>query len=167
MNRRSFPLILSIFISFVLLAGGNAWAQQANLDAPLKKVTLPSKSWTFKTPEKKHQRIIHPIKIGQAVNIRVHTYDVPVSAKAFIEQVRVKIIQKPDYKGAEVQLVKPKDVKGKTWDTFNIRRKDEINQQIWAIKPAPNVVLMVIYTGAGAYYNEYHNDLMTLLKKLS
>jgi len=138
-----------------------------DLSGPLKKVKLPSKAWTFKEPEKPNQRIIHPIKIGQAVNIRIHTYDVPVSAKAFLEQVRVKIIQKADYKGAEVQLIKPEVVKGKTWDTFSIRRKDEINQQIWGIKASPNVVLMVIYTGAGDYFNEYYKDLETLIKKLS
>lgn len=167
MIRRSYLLIASFFLSVTILSPGIGWAQKADLDGPLKEVTLPNKNWTFKAPEKEHQRILHPIKIGQAVNIRVHTYDVPVSAKAFIEQVREKIIQKPDYKGAEVQLVKTETVNGKSWDIFNIRRKDEINQQIWAIKPSPSVVLMVIYTGAGGYYNEYHNDLMTLIKKLS
>ncbi len=139
----------------------------ANLDGPLSKCVVPNKNWSTKPPEKEHQRILHPTKIGQAVNIRCHTYDVPVSAKAFIEQVRLKIIEKPDYQGAEVQLIKPETIKGKTWDTFNIRRKDEINQKIFAIKTDPNVVMMVIYTGAGGYYNEYFNDLMSLMKKLS
>lgn len=138
-----------------------------DLKGPLKKCTEPNKNWTNKAPEKPNQRILHPTKIGQAVNIRCHTYDVPVSAKAFIEQVRLKIIEKPDYKGAEVQLVEPESIKGKTWDTFNIKRKDEINQKIFAIKTDPNTVLMVIYTGAGGYYNEYYNDLMKMMKKLA
>lgn len=164
--RRLSVFFLFIFLGVSLSALSHADAAP-DLEGPLKKCTVPNKKWTTKPPEKENQRILHPIKIGQAVNVRCHTYDVPVSAKAFIEQVRLKIIQKPDYKGAEVQLIKPETVKGKTWDTFNIRRKDEINQQIWAIKTSPNVVLMVIYTGAGDYYNEYHGDLMTLLKKMS
>ena len=159
-------LVLASFL-WISAPGFSRKGFAADLDGPLKKCNIPNKNWTTKPPEKQNQRILHPIKIGQAVNIRCHTYDVPVSAKAFIEQVRLKIIEKPDYQGAEVQLVTPETIKGKTWDTFNIRRKDEINQKIFAIKTDPNVVMMVIYTGAGGYYNEYFNDLMSLMKKLS
>lgn len=164
--RRS--ILLSAAVAMIVTFGAATVVQaKGDLDGPLNRVSLPNKSWTFKTPEKAHQRILHPIKIGQAVNIRVHTYDVPVSAKTFLDQVRVKIIQKPDYKGAEVQLIKPKSVGGKTWSVFNIRRKDEINQQIWGIKASPSVVLMVIYTGAGDYFKEYHSAMMKLIKQLS
>lgn len=159
-------LLFAFAVLAVFIFQGNLHADP-DLEGPLKKVKLPNKEWTFKEPEKENQRILHPVKIGQAVNVRVHTYDVPVSAKAFLEQVRLKIISKPDYEGAEVQLLKSEKVKGKEWDAFNIKRKDEINQQIWGIKTSSDVVLMVIYTGAGDYYQEYHKDLMKILEKLS
>jgi hypothetical protein len=79
----------------------------------------------------------------------------------------VKIIEKPDYKGAEVQSIQSEKVKGKTWENFTIKRKDEINQQIWGIKVGSDVVVMVIYTGAGDYYKEYYNDLKKVVEKLS
>jgi hypothetical protein len=160
--RFLFPVILVVlFLARGTLAGG------PNLEGPLKKVKLPNKDWTFKDPEKENQRILHPIKIGQAVNIRVHTYEVPVSAKEFLTQVRSKILEKPDYQGAEVQMIQSEQVKGKTWDNFNIKRKDEINQQIWGIKASSDVVVMVIYTGAGDYFKEYYDGLKKVLEKLS
>jgi hypothetical protein len=160
--RLIFPVIL-----FVLILAQGALQAAPDLEKPLKKVKLPNKEWTFKDPDKENQRILHPIKVGEAVNIRVHSYDVPVSAKAFLEQVRLKIIEKPDYQGAEVQLLKSETVKGKTWENFNIKRKDEINQQIWGIKFSSDVVVMVIYTGAGDYFKEYYDNLKKVLEKLS
>lgn len=144
-------------------------AQASPLTAPISKMTIPNKNWSTKAPTKTDgtQKIMYPTKIGQAVNVRAHTYEVPVSARAFVEQVRAKIIQKPDYEGAEVRLVEPMTVKGKTWDCFSIKRKDEINQKICANKTSKSVVFMIIYTGAGGYYDEYFKDYETLLKKAS
>jgi hypothetical protein len=163
--NKTFSLI--IFLMGTLVGTSSLYASP--LTAPVEAVALPSSKWVFQPPEQKDgtQKIMYPKETGQAVNVRVHTYDVPVSAKAFIEQVRANIIQKPDYQGAEVRLLESRQVNGESWDVFSIRRTDEINQEIWARKTSTNVVLMIIYTGAGDYYKQYHDDLMTVIKKAS
>jgi len=166
LNRFTLGMVKLIPLAMFLFA---ASVQASPLTQPIEKMGLPGKGWEYQPPTKKDgsQKIMNPTKTGQAVNVRIHTYDVPISATAFIEEVRLKIMKKPDYKGAEVKLVKTKKVKGKTWNVFGIRRKDEINQEIWARKVGKNIVLMIIYTGAGGYFQDYHGDLMTLVKRAS
>jgi len=165
--RKFFQIFILLLVLGSFTIPFSSKTQASSLTEPLTLCQLPDKKWTWKSPEKPNQKILHPVETGQAVNVRCHTYDVPISAKAFIDQVRSKIMEKPDYKGAAVGLVGPKKVKGKTWDVFDIKRKDEINQQIWARKPSKNVVLMIIYTGAGSYYNQFHNSFMKLIKGAS
>lgn len=135
----------------------------------LEKVTLPNNDWTWAKPEKdaNSSRIMYPKKTGQAVNLRIHSYEVPVSAKSFLEQVRTNIISKPDYQGAEVRLLINKTVDGTSWDVFEIKRKDEISQEIWGRKPNNNIVMMIIYTGAGSYFQEYYPQFTSFMTSIS
>lgn len=165
-KRFNFALTALFPMAFFLMISS---AEASSLTQPIESMKLPGKGWEYQPPTKKDgtQKIMNPVKTGQAVNVRIHTYGVPISAKAFAEEVRLKISKKPDYEGAQIDLLSTKTVKGKTWDVFSIRRKDEINQEIWARKTSNDVVLMIIYTGAGGYYQQYHNDLMELVKQAS
>jgi len=141
----------------------------APLTVPFEKVKLPNAEWTWGKPDKDASttRIMYPIKTGQAVNLRVHTYDVPVSAQSFLDQVRANLASRDDYKGAEIRLMTTQNVGGTTWDVFEVKRKDEISQEIWGRKTDPNVVLMLIYTGAGTYFKDYYPQFKDFVKTLS
>ncbi len=161
----SFFKRLSVLLAFHLLVLPQVYADA--LSAPLGKVKLPNKQWVWQSADKQDQKILHPEATGQAVNVRVHTYQVPISASGFMDQVRLEIIKKPDYEGASVSLVSSKKVKNQDWAFFSISRKDEIKQEIWARKSSDDVVLMMIYTGAGSYFQKYYEDFSKLLKNLS
>lgn len=170
MKKRKFKLLALLTISlslFTLCLTSISYA--GSRTEPVAKARIPNKKWVIATPKTQDgtRKVMHPEKTGQAVNIRLHSYEVPVSARAFIDQVRSNILKKPDYTGAEVRLVESKRVKKKDWEMFYIKRKDEISQEIWARKTSDNVVFMVIYTAAGDYFKVYHKDLMTLLKRAS
>jgi hypothetical protein len=161
------PLVGLAFTLILFMSQGVLHASP--LTKPLENTQLPNTGWTWENPQKDetNTKIMYPKKTGQAVNLRVHTYEVPVTAKSFLEQVRTNIMEKPDYQGAEIRLVTTKEVDGVSWDVFEIKRKDEINQEIWGRKTDSSVVLMLIYTGAGDYFKEYYSDLMTVLKRAS
>lgn len=161
-KRRS-VYFLVIGLYFILLP--RVYAD--DLSAPLEKVKLPNKQWVWQNTGKEDQKILHPEATGQAVNVRVHTYRVPISAEGFMGQVRLEIIKNPDYEGATISEVGSKKLKNQNWAFFNISRKDEIKQEIWARKSSDDVVLMVIYTGAGSYFQKYYEDCSKLLKNLS
>ena len=165
-KRRLFWLIL---IGGVLASSGGKVLHASPLTDPVEKAQLPNSNWTFERKEKTEgpAAIMYVKKTGQAVNLRVHTYDVPIASKAFLDQVRTKIMEKPDYAGAEVRIISSKEAGGKMWDVFYIKRKDDIAQEIWARKTDPNVVMMIIYTGAGGLYNDYYNDFSDWLAKSS
>ncbi len=164
--RRSFARPLGIIFPALILAAFSAAAFAAH---PVKDAKLPNDNWVWKKPEKDEPsaRTMYVKKTGEAVSIRIDTYEVPVSSKSFLDSVREKIMAKPDYAGAEIQLVTTKQVAGKVWDLFYIKRKDEINQEIWGRKTDPNTVFMIIYTGAGTYYQQYYNDFMDFMKQAS
>lgn len=132
----------------------------------VKNAKLPNGNWVWKAadPDEPDAKTMYVKKTGEAVSIRINSYDVPISAQRFLESVREKIMAKPDYAGAQVDLVNSKDVNGKTWSVFAIKRKDEINQEIWGRKMGGEAVFMVIFTGAGSYYNDYHGDLMEFIQ---
>ena len=144
-----------------------SWAKSPG--SAVENAQLPNGNWTWKKPdpEEPGAKTMFVKKTGEAVSIRINNYEVPISAQRFLESVREKIMAKPDYAGAEVQLVSSREVNGKTWNVFGIRRKDEINQEIWGRKIDGEAVFMVIFTGAGTYYDQYHSDLMSFLKASS
>lgn len=158
-----------LFVGLTLWMGLSQSAVASPLTEPLEKVKLPSSDWTWGKPDKDPNttRILYPTKTGQAVNVRAHTYEVPVSAKVFLDQVRGNLMSREDYQGAEIRLMTTQVVDGVTWDVFEVKRKDEINQEIWGRKPSSNVVFMIIYTGAGSYFKEYYDQFKGIMSSLS
>jgi hypothetical protein len=154
------------FLFFALLLFVPPVVSAKGGDDPLRSAKLPNGNWTWKSPDKDEPeaKTMYVKKTGEAVSIRINNYIVPISSAKFLESVREQIMLKPDYAGAEVQLVKDREVAGKTWDVFGIKRKDEINQEIWGRKVDGGGVFMVIYTGAGTYYTEYYSDFMTFIR---
>jgi len=158
------------FLSPVLMALLFAIPSKARADAdPVSKISLPNDGWTWKASDagEPNAKTMYVKKTGEAVSVRLNTFDVPISSNLFLTSVREKIMEKPDYAGAEVQMPVPKPMGGQTWDVFKIKRKDEINQEIWARKTGPGVVFMIIYTGAGDFYQQYYADFSKVLNQAS
>ena len=145
------------------LASGRAFA----VEAIVTNAQLPSDGWTWKAADKEEPdaRTMYVKKVGEQVSLRIQTYDVPITSAGFLEAVREQIMKKPDYQGANITTVGPMDFSGKSWDVFTIKRKDEINQQILGRKIDSDTVFMVIYTGAGSYYDTYYNDFKSFIGK--
>ncbi len=139
------------------------------LSEPVQKVKLPSDAWVWDKPDQEDGTVkeMYVKQLGPAVKLRLSTYEVPSSASEFVDEVRSKMIVKPNYVGAEVRLVETKPVEGQEWAAFSIRTKDRFDQEVWARKTDPNVVLMIMYTAANAYFNQYYADFMTLVKEYS
>lgn len=134
------------------------------------KLTLPSSSWVWDKDYSGDDTIAGMFvqKTGKAVNLRVNHYAYPDSAKQYLDAVRDKLMEKPEYKGGEFKLVERKMLGGKAWDYFKLKRKDNILQEIWSRKGDNGDMLFVMYTTAGDdLFNQYHEDFMVLLSQLN
>src|SRR5262245_9093560 len=159
-----------IFLSFMIATFSQAaWAATA-LRSIKSKFSLPNADWVWDSDYKQEGDKLFGMyveKLGQAVNFRVNHYEVPYTAKDFLEAVRVQLQKKPDYQGADFSPVTTREIKGKTWDLFKVKRKDGIQQELWNRKGETDTVLFVLYTADSAYFDQYYKDFSTLLKQAS
>jgi len=132
------------------------------------KFSLPSPEWAWDNEYKGEDALFGMIveKLGGAVNFRANYYEVNSPAASFLEDVRGQLKLKKDYEGARFDPVASKNVNGKTWATFQVARKDKIQQELWARKGETDVILFLFYTAAGKdNFDRYYPDVMTLIKQ--
>jgi hypothetical protein len=165
-NRLSFFLFLSF-----LMGLASSTASAATLLHNIKsKFSLPNSSWVWDSDYKKEGDKLFGMyveKLGQSVNFRVNYYEVPYSAKEFLEAVRAQLEKKPDYQGADFSPVTSREISGKKWDLFRVKRKDGIQQELWNRKGETDTVLFVLYTADGDYFDQYYKDFSTLMQQAS
>ena len=104
----------------------------------------------------------------KAVNVGLRVMKgVPIENQNFLDQVRTKAVEDPEVKGAEIGLIRSREIGGKTWNYFILKRKDEINQEFWARKLKPDEVFIVLYTAVGTYYDQYQPEFLKILETAS
>jgi hypothetical protein len=134
------------------------------------KVKLPSSNWTWDKEYTATDVLVgmYVTQAGRSVSIRANYYDYPYSPKRYLEGVREKLMEKTEYKGGEFRLPEEKVIGGKTWAYFKLKRKDEINQELWSLKDSSGVVLFIIFTTAGDdYFNKYYPDFSNFISQIS
>jgi len=145
-------------------------AQAFSVKEVATKAKLPSSDWTWDKDYKGSDVLVgmYVIKLGKAVSIRANSYDYPYSPKRYLEGVREKLMEKTEYKGGEFRLPENKIINGKEWAYFKLKRKDEINQELWALRDNTGNILFVIFTTAGDdYFSKYYPDLSNFIQQVS
>lgn len=133
------------------------------------KFKLPSSEWTWDKEYGGEDSLFGMIveKLQGAVNFRVNYYEIGSTAESFLGDVRKQLMLKKDYGGARFDPVVTKQINGKTWATFEVSRKDDVHQELWARK-GEAVILFLFYTAAGKdYYDRYHPDVKNLISQAS
>jgi hypothetical protein len=134
------------------------------------KIQLPSSAWTLDKEYTGNDVLVgmYVTQLGRAVSIRANYYDYPYTPTKYLTGVREKLMEKEEYKGGDFQVPQEKTIGGKTWSYFKLVRKDEIIQELWAMKDANGAVLFVIFTTAGNdYFKKYYSDFTNFITQIS
>jgi hypothetical protein len=164
--RLFFPLIL-LWIAGVFSSTASAATALHHIKS---KFSLPNSDWVWDSDYKKEGDKLFGMyveKLGQAVNFRVNYYEVPYSPNEFLEAVRTQLGKKPDYQGADFSPAMNREIRGKKWDLFKVKRKDGIQQELWSRKGESDVILFILYTADGSYFDQYYKDFSTLMQQAS
>jgi len=164
MKSKSFFFL--VLISFWV--GGDHLLCADPVDGLIKTIQAPSSEWELKRKINKDQSELKLAVKGKepVVNIGVRIFkNVPISSNTYLEEVRKHMISDPRYKEGNVDEIHNKERFGKEWAFLTLVMGPEIHQELWVRKLASDVVMMVLYTAVGSYYEQYHSDFDGILQQ--
>lgn len=134
-----------------------------------KKFNLPSSEWVWVKGKDAHDFLnMDHKKLGKALNISGRTDNIPFDAKTYLNEIRKLLPEdKKNYGEAQINLVESKMMAGKEWFLVKISAPDGLKQEMWSRKISPVQVILLLYTGIGDSYEQYHGDFDKILERAS
>lgn len=163
---RKYIFLLSLTFFTFISATLQADISSANLKS---KFDLPSAEWVWVKGKDSHDFInMDHKKLGKALNISGRTDNIPFDAKTYVSEIRKLLPEdKKNYGDAQINLVESKTIAGKEWSLVRISAPDGLKQEMWARKISSTQVILLLYTGIGESYDQYHGDFDKVLEKAS
>ncbi len=130
---------------------------------------LPSSEWVWVKGKDSHDFLnIDHKKLGKALNIAGRTDTIAFDAKTYLTEVRKLLPEdKKNYGDAQINLVETKNLFGKEWVAVKISAPDGLKQEMWSRKISTTQVLLLLYTGIGEPFDQYHGDFDKILERAS